>query len=362
MSISSDHVEKNKIQPQDNQNKGTTEKSEDSSVEKHSLEWIEDKYSIQRKAGEGAFSVVYKAIDKSTNAEVAIKAITRTTAPTRILDELEMLKKLGGQNFCIPLLNVMRKNDQILAIFPYISGCDFKDFIKMASSRDIQSYMFCLISAVKHVHSLDYVHRDIKPSNFVYDREKEIGFLIDFGLVQKAKKSKKKEKENETPILFFNSTIKPSRPPGYYENDSRPLMKAPRAGTRGFRAPEILFKSPYQGTEIDMWSVGVVLLCILSARYPFFVSMEDLDGLVEIATIFGHAEMRKAAKLYGRVWKSNIETIHEDRVPFREIIGRLNTTEGISDELFDLLDRLLEIDGTKRITAADALKHAYFTK
>ena len=324
------------------------------------FEWIKHRYIIQTQIGEGAFSQVFKAYDTHTNSYVAIKAISQTTAPIRILEELNILKMLGGQNICIPLIDVKRKNDQILAIFPLINGIDFKDFIKTSNKKDVQNYMMCLLKAVKHIHSYGYMHRDIKPSNFLYDMNQELGFLIDFGLVQKVKLKKIMKETKEAPILFFNSTIKPSRPPGYFEYDSRPIMKAPRAGTRGFRAPEILFKSTQQGTEIDIWSVGVIFLCILTNQYPFFISLEDMDGLVEIGIIFGHAKMRKAAKLYNRIWKSNIETITEEGLGFRKIIENLNPEGDISDDAIDLLEKLLCLDSNERITAEEAIKHKYF--
>ncbi|KAL6122773.1 cell cycle protein kinase CDC7 subfam [Nucleospora cyclopteri] len=323
---------------------------------------LANKYRIIQSIGEGAFSTVYKALDLENGTQVAIKAITRTSAPNRVIEELKILKLLEGQNYCIPLLNVIRNDDQIVAVFPLINGIDFKDFIRTASLRDIKLYMYCLLSAVNHMHLKGIIHRDIKPSNFLYDIKSEMGFLIDFGLAQYEKNMKKEVKPKEAPVIFFNSIVKPSKPPGYYEQDTRPQMKAPRAGTRGFRAPEILFKHPYQTKALDMWSVGVVFLSILTNQYPFFMSLEDIDGLVEIATIFGHSEMRKAAKLYGRQWKSNINTVNEERIPFEKLIEQLNPCINIDEDMVDLLNKLLELDSSNRITAQEALKHRYFTK
>lgn len=48
------------------------------------------------------------------------------------------------------------------------------------------------------------------------------------------------------------------------------LPSAARSGTRGFRAPEVLLRNPDQTPAIDVWSAGIILLCILTGRYPLF--------------------------------------------------------------------------------------------
>ncbi|XP_051985178.1 cell division cycle 7-related protein kinase-like isoform X2 [Xyrauchen texanus] len=81
---------------------------------------------------------------------------------------------------------------------------------------------------------------------------------------------------------------------------SRKQQVAPRAGTPGFRAPEVLTKCPNQGTAIDMWSAGVILLSLLSGRYPFFKASDDLNALTQIMTIRGSKETIEAAKKFGK--------------------------------------------------------------
>ncbi|XP_068995639.1 cell division cycle 7-related protein kinase [Embiotoca jacksoni] len=81
---------------------------------------------------------------------------------------------------------------------------------------------------------------------------------------------------------------------------SRKQQVAPRAGTPGFRAPEVLTKCPNQGTAIDLWSAGVILLSLLSGRYPFFKASDDLVALTQIMTIRGSRETIQAAKSFGK--------------------------------------------------------------
>ena len=48
--------------------------------------------------------------------------------------------------------------------------------------------------------------------------------------------------------------------------------------------------------EIDIWATGIILFSILTGRYPFFKSQDDLTALGHIATIFGTDALQTAAK------------------------------------------------------------------
>lgn len=311
--------------------------------------------------GEGTFSTVYGATCRATGNRLAIKAITCTTAPQRLLVELEILRRLGGLHQCMPLLQVHRARDQILAVFPRVPATDFSNILAACTPAIIRSYMRGLLTAVCHMHAHGVVHRDIKPSNFLFDTATDSGYLIDFGLafIPRPAPPAEAEPEARQPLIFFNSIVVPSKPPGYYANDTRRPMKAPRAGTRGFRAPEVLFKSQKQLQPLDVWSAGVILLCLLTRRYPFFQSIDDTDALVELATIFGHAEMRRAAKLYGRTWKCNIPSVSEDGIAFERLIAQLAPDSVVDPLAVDLLRGMLDLDCDARLTAADALAHQY---
>ena len=77
-------------------------------------------------------------------------------------------------------------------------------------------------------------------------------------------------------------------------------MHAPRAGTPGFRPPEVLLKYPNQTTSVDMWAVGVILISILSRSYPFFRAPDDMTALAELCVVFGSSVVKEAARRYGR--------------------------------------------------------------
>lgn len=99
-------------------------------------------------------------------------------------------------------------------------------------------------------------------------------------------------------------------------------MRANRAGTRGFRAPEVLLKCPDQTvcecfrilgsrlhrltpdvrvSAIDVWSAGIILLCFLTRRFPFFNSNDDVEALMELAALFGKKRMERCATLHSEL-------------------------------------------------------------
>ncbi|KAE8610639.1 hypothetical protein XENTR_v10012192 [Xenopus tropicalis] len=81
---------------------------------------------------------------------------------------------------------------------------------------------------------------------------------------------------------------------------ARTRQVAPRAGTPGFRAPEVLTKCPHQTTAIDMWSAGIIFLSLLSGRYHFFNAADDMNALAQIMTIRGSKETIQASKCFGK--------------------------------------------------------------
>lgn len=51
---------------------------------------------------------------------------------------------------------------------------------------------------------------------------------------------------------------------------------------------------------IDIWAVGVILLIILSGKYPFFNPEDDSDGILEVAHLFGRKKLNAFTEYYGK--------------------------------------------------------------
>lgn len=326
-------------------------------------------FKVVEKIGEGSFSTVFLAEDTKENRKLAIKKITRTTSPVRIANELKFLMALQGVKNIIEILDIVREDSNVYIVFPFVKITDFKEIVLKASLSDIKHYMHELLTALQGVHSQNIIHRDIKPGNFLYNLEDKKGYLIDFGLSQKIEEKPEEEMKEKRKKFFFSShsTSKTSRlvalrAPGYLIRDSRPSMSASRSGTRGFKAPEVLFRVEAQTTAIDIWSAGIIFLSLLCRKYPFFTSKDDTNTLVELGSLFGDEEMRKASKHYKRIWRSNIEACMQPRVPFEQIVRTANPMQGeLPSAVFDLLDKMLQLKASDRISANDALHHAFFS-
>ena len=135
-------------------------------------------------------------------------------------------------------------------------------------------------------------------------------------------------------------------------------LNAPRAGTPGFRAPEVLLKKMDQTSAIDIWSAGVIFAALLSRRYPFFSSTDDLTSLAEIISLFGTKRVSNAAFAIGRTIVTSAK--HQPALNLKDVCLKLrNDCAQIDDSAFDLLDKLLDPNPNSRITAADALNHPF---
>ncbi|KAF8982817.1 hypothetical protein BGZ46_000543 [Entomortierella lignicola] len=138
------------------------------------------------------------------------------------------------------------------------------------------------------------------------------------------------------------------REPGYLKKDSRPEVMVNRAGTRGFRAPEVLFRHYHQTSALDIWSVGVILCSFLTGRFPFFNSNDDADSLIEIAILNGKIEMQKTAALFNRSFITNIPSIKDKGLSLANLCRALHPKRFNPPEEYMSPTFLEQQEGTKR--------------
>jgi len=141
-----------------------------------------------------------------------------------------------------------------------------------------------------------------------------------------------------------------------------PHLHAARAGTPGFRPPEVLLKCQTQTVAVDMWAVGVILLSILSRSYPFFRAPDDMTALAELMTLFGTKKIEAAAKRYGR--RLTVSHMKEGG-DLASIIRQLGSRGEepppslVTEEAVNMLKLLLRLDYRDRISASQALDHPF---
>lgn len=183
--------------------------------------------------GDGAYGVVYKAIDYQTHQFVALKRIKLESEnegiPTTALREITLLRMLRHENV-VALKDVVMENDRLYLIFELIDT-DLKKYMDntpgMLCPQLVQSYTSQIIEGLAYCHSMGIMHRDLKPQNILVSRDGGLK-LADFGLAR---------------------TFTPSH---------RALTTA--VITRWYRPPEILLGGNIYDASVDMWSVGCVIL------------------------------------------------------------------------------------------------------
>ncbi|XXG41925.1 hypothetical protein AAC387_Pa01g2291 [Persea americana] len=149
------------------------------------------------------------------------------------------------------------------------------------------------------------------------------------------------------------------------KGDRKHRKEGPCVGTKGFRAPEVLFKSAHQGPKVDVWSAGVTLLYLMIGRTPFVGDPEQ--NIKDIAKLRGSEDLWEVAKLHNRESSFPVDLLDIQSLPSIDlrVWCELNTRRPDFHEmapwlLFDLVDKCLTVNPRLRISAEEALRHEFF--
>lgn len=198
-------------------------------------------YDLGKTIGKGNFAKVKVATHLITGVEVAIKIIDKTNlnegSLAKLLREVKVMKQLDHPNV-VKLFEVIDTEDTLFLILEYAAGGEVFDFLvehgrmkeKVAREKFRQ-----IVSAIEYCHSLGIVHRDLKAENLLLDADMNVK-IADFG--------------------FSN----------FYEAGN-PLDTF--CGSPPYAAPELFQGKKYEGPEVDVWSLGVILYTLVSGSLPF---------------------------------------------------------------------------------------------
>ena len=284
-----------------------------------------EKYTKVEKVGEGTYGVVYKCKVKDTNDFVALKKIRLENEdegiPSTSIREISILKQLRHPNI-VYLIDLIHGEKKLYLVFEYMDH-DLKKFLDINNGpltpELVKSYLFQILIAINFCHSKRILHRDLKPQNLLIDKDGIIK-VADFGLARSF----------GIPIKTLTHEIL----------------------TLWYRAPEILLGQKEYSTPVDMWSIGLIFY-EMAHRKPLLAGDCEIDQIFKIFQMFGTPNEK--------TWPG-VTKLPEFKLTFPQFKGKgLNAyNRNIDDIGLDLLNKMIQIDPCKRISAKQALQHPYF--
>ncbi|MBN3296770.1 SIK1 kinase, partial [Amia calva] len=251
-------------------------------------------YEIIKTLGKGNFAVVKLARHKVTKTQVAIKIIDKTRLNSsnleKIYREVQIMKLLNHPHI-IKLYQVMETKDMLYIVTEYAKNGEMFDYLTSngrLSEEEARKKFWQILMAVDYCHRHHIVHRDLKTENLLLDANMNIK-LADFGF-------------------------------GNFYNAREPLSTW--CGSPPYAAPEVFEGKEYEGPQLDIWSLGVVLYVLVCGSLPF-------DG-------------------------ASLPALRQ-----RVLEGRFRIPFFMSQDCENLVRRMLVVDPAKRITIAQIKQHRW---
>ncbi|XP_036404387.1 serine/threonine-protein kinase MARK2 isoform X1 [Megalops cyprinoides] len=198
-------------------------------------------YRLLKTIGKGNFAKVKLARHVLTGKEVAVKIIDKTqlnsSSLQKLFREVRIMKMLNHPNI-VKLFEVIETEKTLYLVMEYASGGEVFDYLVAhgrMKEKEARAKFRQIVSAVQYCHQKCIVHRDLKAENLLLDADMNIK-IADFGF------------SNEFTLGSKLDTF---------------------CGSPPYAAPELFQGKKYDGPEVDVWSLGVILYTLVSGSLPF---------------------------------------------------------------------------------------------
>ena len=305
-------------------------------------------YEKTNDIGEGTFGKVIKVKNIKNNNEensniFALKICKKWERSNEILSteimELSNLKEIKRINnpYLMKYVDckINDKDKEILILMKYYPidlRAYFNDNLNKSNIINesfFKNIAFQILSGLNSLHKNNIIHSDIKPDNILYDPQKNIIQITDFGLSH-----------------TFNFDI-------YHEYKVG-------GGTYSYLPPDILLGNLFFFTSLDIWSLGCTLIELCTGEI-IFKGNNYLDVLEKIEDIFG--SLKNLLPGYVTLTSKKKVNLNKKEDKGKGLINFIKVTQKFmfaNNDFYDLVSKMLCIDPVKRINAEDAMNHRWF--
>lgn len=280
--------------------------------------------------GSGTYGKVFKGTHAYTKKFVALKRIRmegeRDGFPVTAMREVKLLQSLRHTNV-VELHEVMIEKNECYMVFEYLShdltGLLNHPTYKLDAAQKKHLAMQ-LFEGLDYLHTRGVLHRDIKAANILVSSD-GILKLADFGLARFYAKRHQLDYTNRVITIWY-------------------------------RSPELLLGETRYGAAVDIWSAACVMVEIFTRHAIFPGDGGEISQLEKIYNILGTPNRKEWPGLADTPWFELLRPSYRKLNVFAD-----KYRERVPAAAFDLLAEMFQYDPTKRPSAADVLKHPYFT-
>ncbi|KAJ3498388.1 hypothetical protein NLG97_g1162 [Lecanicillium saksenae] len=245
------------------------------------------------------------------------------------------------------------------SIISHMSSIDYNPHVHDPFTDDY-SYVPCFtfdqarsafrdtLLGLDYLHYQGVVHRDIKPANLLWSKDHRVK-ISDFGVSYFGRPIR--DGEPDEPVSESEAKD--------FDND---LELAKTVGTPAFFAPELCYtdldkEQPKVSEQIDVWSLGVTLYCLIFARIPFLAE-DEFQMFRKIATEDVHISRRRLAPVHPSTSPAGTSLYkRQNSRPYRD--DNDVVYEDVDNLLYDLLRQMLTKNPDKRIRLRDIKRHPW---